>query len=129
MAALAFVGHAIAVFFASVVVVVGMVVVVVTGTGVVVLPGSRIGRNVAVGAGSVVTGDLPDHCVAVGSPAKVVKRYTPEDGWRAMDEAEGDAGAIGAPGAGSAQKLAGSNGLTAPKKKKSATSDAAPPTT
>ena len=47
------------------------------GTGVVVLPGSRIGRNVAVGAGSVVTGDLPDHCVAVGSPAKVVKRYSP----------------------------------------------------
>jgi acetyltransferase-like isoleucine patch superfamily enzyme len=81
------------------------------GTGVVVLPGSTIGRNVAVGAGSVVTGDLPDHCVAVGSPAKVVKRYSPGDGWRAVD-----------------QKLAGSRGLTAPKKKKSATSEEAPPT-
>ena len=58
------------------------------GTGVVVLPGSRIGRNVAVGAGSVVTGVLPDHCVAVGSPAKVVKRYSPDDGWRATDLAD-----------------------------------------
>ncbi len=96
------------------------------GTGVVVLPGSRIGRNVAVGAGSVVTGDLPDHCVAVGSPAKVVKRYTPEDGWRATDEADGERSATSEP---APQKLAGSNGLTAPKKKKSATSDAAPPTT
>ncbi len=89
------------------------------GTGVVVLPGSRIGRNVAVGAGSVVTGELPDHCVAVGSPAKVVKRYSPGDGWRATDEA---------PKLVAAQKLAGSNGLTAPKKKKSTTSDTAPPT-
>ncbi len=60
------------------------------GTGVVVLPGSRIGRNVAVGAGSVVTGELPDHCVAVGSPAKVVKRYLPHDGWCATDLAEHD---------------------------------------
>ena len=42
------------------------------GTGVVVLPGVTIGRHVAVGAGSIVTHDLPDHCVAVGAPAKVV---------------------------------------------------------
>ncbi len=165
------------------------------GTGVVVLPGSRIGRNVAVGAGSVVTGDIPDHCVAVGSPAKVVKQYSPDDGWRAADLADqempdptpvrrkrtvptsvalkravqGGAGKgrvaqkgaaekgtvrkravqkrvvkkrAAAEGAGqkravrasvgrkrSAQKLAGSSGLRAPKKKKSATSETAPPTT
>lgn len=43
------------------------------GAGCVVLPGSRIGRGVAVGAGSVVHGALPDHCVAVGSPARVVR--------------------------------------------------------
>jgi acetyltransferase-like isoleucine patch superfamily enzyme len=42
------------------------------GTGVVVLPGVTIGRHVAVGAGSVVTKDLPDHAVAVGVPARVV---------------------------------------------------------
>jgi acetyltransferase-like isoleucine patch superfamily enzyme len=44
------------------------------GAGVVVLPGARIGRHVAVGAGSVVRGELPDHSVAVGSPARVVRR-------------------------------------------------------
>lgn len=43
------------------------------GTGVVVLPGVTIGRNVAVGANSVVAHDLPDNTVAVGSPAKVVR--------------------------------------------------------
>jgi serine acetyltransferase len=51
------------------------------GVGVVVLPGARIGRNAVVGAGSVVTGEIPDHCVAVGSPARVVRRYHPERGW------------------------------------------------
>lgn len=43
------------------------------GTGVVLVPGVRIGRRVVVGANSVVTSDLPDNCVAVGSPATVVK--------------------------------------------------------
>ena len=38
------------------------------GHGTVVLPGARIGRHVAVAAGSVVTGDLPDLCVAAGAP-------------------------------------------------------------
>jgi len=51
------------------------------GTGVVVLPGARIGRNVVVGAGSVVVGELPDHCVAVGSPARPVKRFIEGEGW------------------------------------------------
>jgi acetyltransferase-like isoleucine patch superfamily enzyme len=82
------------------------------GTGVVVLPGARIGRNVVVGAGSVVTDELPDCSVAVGAPAKVVKRYEPGVGWRS-----------------SAQKLAGSRGLTAPKKKNMAPSESTPPTT
>jgi acetyltransferase-like isoleucine patch superfamily enzyme len=44
------------------------------GHGTVVLPGATIGRHVVVGANSVVTGDLPDHCVAVGAPARVVHR-------------------------------------------------------
>lgn len=54
------------------------------GAGVTVLPGSRIGRNVTVGAGAVVTGDLPDHCVAVGAPARVVKRFEVDQGWLAI---------------------------------------------
>ncbi len=51
------------------------------GTGVVVLPGSVIGRNVVVAAGSVVRGEIPDLCVIAGVPARVVKRFSPEEGW------------------------------------------------
>lgn len=43
------------------------------GTNSVVLPGVTIGRHVAVGAGSVVTTDLPDNAVAVGVPARVMR--------------------------------------------------------
>ena len=45
------------------------------GHGTVVLPGVSIGRHVAVGANSVVTRDIPDFCVAVGNPARVIKRF------------------------------------------------------
>jgi acetyltransferase-like isoleucine patch superfamily enzyme len=45
------------------------------GTGVVVLPGTTIGRHVVVGAGAVVADDLPDNTVAVGNPARVVRRF------------------------------------------------------
>lgn len=44
------------------------------GTGVVVLPGVTIGERVVVGANAVVTDDLPANCVAVGSPARVVRQ-------------------------------------------------------
>lgn len=44
------------------------------GHGTVVLPGARIGRNVAIGANSVVTGEIPDYSVAAGAPARVIKR-------------------------------------------------------
>jgi acetyltransferase-like isoleucine patch superfamily enzyme len=44
------------------------------GHGTVVLPGSHIGSHVVIGANSVVTGDLPDNCVAAGVPARVLKR-------------------------------------------------------
>jgi acetyltransferase-like isoleucine patch superfamily enzyme len=54
------------------------------GAGVVVLPGATIGRHVVVGAGAVVAGDLPDNSVAVGNPARVVRRYV--DGrWQSAD--------------------------------------------
>ncbi|MFC0081725.1 DapH/DapD/GlmU-related protein [Aciditerrimonas ferrireducens] len=59
------------------------------GAGVVVLPGARIGRHVVVGAGSVVTGELPDNCVAVGAPARVVRAYHDGEGWRPRRRAVG----------------------------------------
>jgi acetyltransferase-like isoleucine patch superfamily enzyme len=51
------------------------------GHGTIVLPGSTIGCRVVVGAGSVVAGDLPDRCVAVGNPARVIRRYVDGAGW------------------------------------------------
>jgi acetyltransferase-like isoleucine patch superfamily enzyme len=51
------------------------------GHGVVVLPGVTIGRHVVVGAGAVVTRDLPDYSVAVGVPARVVRRHDEILGW------------------------------------------------
>ena len=58
------------------------------GTGVIVLPGASIGRHVVVGAGSVVSGELPDRCVAVGVPARVVKRYVEGKGWVRVDSSD-----------------------------------------
>ncbi|ALG86525.1 sugar O-acetyltransferase [Gordonia phthalatica] len=49
------------------------------GGGVIVCPGVTIGRNTVVGAGSVVTRDLPDHVVAVGNPARVIRQLPAED--------------------------------------------------
>ena len=46
------------------------------GYGVVVLDGVRIGKGAVIGAGSVVTSDVPDNAVAVGVPARVVKDRT-----------------------------------------------------
>lgn len=37
--------------------------------------GAKIGKHCVIGANSVVTHDIPDYCVAVGSPAKIIKRY------------------------------------------------------
>lgn len=45
------------------------------GSNSVVLAGVHIGKRVQVGAGSVVTKNIPDFCVAVGNPARVIKRY------------------------------------------------------
>jgi len=43
------------------------------GNNVLILPGVNIGNKVIVGAGAVVTKDIPDNSVAVGVPAKVIK--------------------------------------------------------
>lgn len=45
------------------------------GEFVSILPGVKIGKNSIIGTMSVVTKDIPDNCIAVGSPAKVVKKY------------------------------------------------------
>jgi maltose O-acetyltransferase len=47
------------------------------GGGVIVCPGVTVGRNTVVGAGAVVTRDLPANVVAVGNPARVVRNLTP----------------------------------------------------
>lgn len=44
------------------------------GGNVVVLPGVTIGDNVVIGAGSIVTKDIPPNSVAVGNPCKVIKQ-------------------------------------------------------
>lgn len=43
------------------------------GVGCILLPGVRVGRGAQVGAGSVVTKDIPDFTVAYGNPAKVMR--------------------------------------------------------
>ena len=44
------------------------------GGGVIVLPGVTIGADTVVGAGAVVTGDLPPGVVAVGNPARIIRQ-------------------------------------------------------
>ena len=50
------------------------------GIGTLVTPGVTIGRGSVVGAGSVVVKDIPDWCLASGSPCKVM-RFLPENGY------------------------------------------------
>ncbi len=59
------------------------------GHGALVLGGANIGEHVVVGAGAVVTGDLPDYSVAVGNPARVIRRYVADEGWVRVDDTDG----------------------------------------
>jgi acetyltransferase-like isoleucine patch superfamily enzyme len=43
------------------------------GQGSVICPGVAIGRNAVIGANSVVRADVPDHCLAAGVPARVIR--------------------------------------------------------
>lgn len=44
--------------------------------------GASVGKHSVIGANSVVINDIPDYCIAVGAPARVVKRYNKEtDTW------------------------------------------------
>ena len=49
------------------------------GAGVIVLPGVTIGDNVVIGAGSVVTKDIPSNVVAVGNPCRVLREVGEHD--------------------------------------------------
>ena len=44
------------------------------GTRVIVMPGVSIGNGAVIGAGSIVTKDIPAYAIAVGSPAKVIRK-------------------------------------------------------
>jgi hypothetical protein len=48
------------------------------GDSAIVCKGVTIGENSVIGAGAIVTRDIPPNCVAVGNPAKVVKELDPE---------------------------------------------------
>jgi len=48
------------------------------GANCVITIGVTVGKHSIVGAGSVVTKDIPPYCIAVGNPAKVIKKYNKE---------------------------------------------------
>lgn len=45
------------------------------GQNAIILPNVKIGKKCVIGAGSIVTKDIPDYSVAVGSPARIIKRF------------------------------------------------------
>lgn len=49
------------------------------GGDVVITPGVTIGENCVIGAGSVITKDIPDNCLAMGNPCKVIRTITKAD--------------------------------------------------
>ncbi len=49
------------------------------GAGVIILPGIRVGDNVVIGAGSIVTKDLPSNVVAVGNPCRILRPIDSRD--------------------------------------------------
>jgi len=55
------------------------------GFGSVILPGAEIGEHVVIGANSVVAGPIPSYSVAVGAPARVIRRFENGD-WVSVDE-------------------------------------------
>ena len=44
------------------------------GAGAIILPGVTVGENAVIGAGSVVTHDVPANTVAAGNPAKIIRK-------------------------------------------------------
>lgn len=50
------------------------------GINAVIVGNVKIGKHCVIGANSIVNKDIPDFCVAVGCPVKIIKRYN-ENGW------------------------------------------------
>ena len=48
------------------------------GTKATIIGKVRIGKHCVIGANSVVPKSIPDYCIAVGSPVRIIKRYNPE---------------------------------------------------
>ena len=46
----------------------------IVSVGCIIIAGVTIGKNSIVGAGSVVSQDIPDFCIAVGNPARIIKK-------------------------------------------------------
>lgn len=49
------------------------------GSGCIILPGVNIGDNSVIGAGSVITRDIPENCVAYGPQCKIVRKIGLKD--------------------------------------------------
>ncbi len=49
------------------------------GGNVTILPGVTIGENALIGAGSVVTKDVPANCIVIGNPARILKKINIEE--------------------------------------------------
>jgi acetyltransferase-like isoleucine patch superfamily enzyme len=67
------------------------------GVNAVILPNVRVGRHAVIGAGAVVTTDVPDFCVAAGNPARILRRYDPaRRAWIRADRESAPTGRVGA---------------------------------
>ena len=51
------------------------------GANVIILPGTHLGEHTTVAAGAVVSGTFPERVVLAGVPARIVKRWVPDEGW------------------------------------------------
>lgn len=58
------------------------------GGNVVINPGVTIGDDVVIGSGSVITKDIPPHCVAAGNPCRVIRQITEADRTNWMEQVE-----------------------------------------
>lgn len=52
------------------------------GGGVIICPGVKIGSRSVIGAGSVVTRDIPEGVFAAGNPCRVIREITAQDAWQ-----------------------------------------------
>jgi len=56
------------------------------GYGVAILAGTVLGKQCIVGANSVVCGEFSDYCIIAGNPARIIRKYNPEnESWEKVD--------------------------------------------